>query len=165
MAAAFLLNEEQEVLFLKKWKQNAFLASFFVPIGGHLEGDEINAPLKACTREIAEETGLQDEAVENLRLRYIVLRHKEVQEIRIQYVFFGTVRKDSHLVESDEGSLHWVSYREIPNLNVSATTPEIAKHYRDVGRFTENIYVGSMKSSNGKPDITWILLEDWEFPI
>ncbi len=46
MAVAFLLSEEEEVLFLQKKQKDTFLAGFLVPIGGHIEGDEINEPRK-----------------------------------------------------------------------------------------------------------------------
>ena len=97
-------------------------------------------------------------------LRYIVLRIKENQEIRIQYVFFGNVSKNSTLIESDEGSLKWVKFQDVTNQNVSSTTIEIVKHYSSLGVLTENMYVGSMKSEVGKPAITWGILEDWEIP-
>lgn len=162
MAVAFLLNEEQEVLFLQKREKGTFLAGHLVPIGGHIDGEEINDPKKACIREIEEETGLKSDYIEDLSLRYIVLRMKDNQEIRIQYVFFGNISKNSTLTESDEGSLEWLDCMEIPNRNVSATTIEIAKHYMELGTSTEKIYVGSMKSLNGIPEITWALIEDWE---
>lgn len=164
MAVAFLLNEEQEVLFLQKNPKDTFLAGFLVPIGGHIENDEINEPQKACLREIEEETGLNSHFIENLKLRYIVLRIKEMVEIRIQYVFFGNISKDSTLTESDEGSLVWVDYNDITNKNVTATTREIVKHYSDLEKSLEDVYVGSMKSYKGKPEITWGLIEDWELP-
>ena len=81
MAVAFLFNEEQEVLFLQKKQKDTFLAGFLVPIGGHIEGEEMNEPQKACLREIEEETGIKSEFIDNLALRYIVLRIKDHQEI------------------------------------------------------------------------------------
>lgn len=165
MAVALLLNEEQEVLFLQKKQIDTFLSGYLVPIGGHIEGDEINEPQKACFREIEEETGLKSDYIEKLTLRYIVLRVKDNQEIRIQYVFIGRVSKNSTLIESDEGSLSWVGYNDILNHNVSATTKELVKHYAETGKYDEKVYVGSMKSLKGNPKITWGLLEDWELPI
>jgi 8-oxo-dGTP diphosphatase len=165
MAVAFLLNKEQEVLFLQKKQNDTFLAGFLVPIGGHIDGDEINEPQKACFREIEEETGLKSDCIENLALRYIVLRIKDNQEIRIQYVFIGNISKNSTLIESDEGSLSWIGYKDILNHNVSATTKEIVNHYDELGKYNEKVYVGSMKSLKGNPEITWGLLEDWELPI
>lgn len=165
MAVAFLLNEEQEALFLQKKPKDSFFAGFLVPIGGHMEGDEINEPEKACLREIEEETGLKGNYINNLTLRYVVLRAKEHREIRIQYVFFGTVSKNSTLIESDEGSLEWVKFEDIANQDVSVTTKEIVKHYSDIGDSTREKYVGSMKSLKGEPTITWGLLDDWEVPL
>lgn len=162
MAVAFLLNEEQEVLFLQKEQKSTFLAGLLVPIGGHMEETEINEPQKACLREVQEETGLKGESIEKLKLRYIVHRIKGSHEIRIQYVFFGTVSKNSTLIKSDEGSLKWIGYKDIPNHNVTATTIEIAKHYKEIAKYNEAVYVGSMKSEKGNPEITWGLLEDWE---
>jgi len=165
MAVAFLLNDKQEVLFLQKKKKDTFLAGFLVPIGGHIEGDEINEPQKACFREIEEETGIKSGLIENLSLKYIVLRVKDNQEIRIQNVFFGNVLKNTTLIESDEGELSWVDYKDISSQNVSATTKEIVKHYDEVGKYCENVYVGSMRSFKGNPEITWGVLEDWELLI
>jgi 8-oxo-dGTP diphosphatase len=165
MAVAFLFNEYQEVLFLQKNKKDTFLAGLLVPIGGHVEGNEINEPQKACFREIEEETGLKGDYIQGLTLRYVVLRIKDNQEIRIQYVFSGIVAKNTGLIESDEGSLSWIGYKDILKNNVSATTKEIVKHYDEIGKYNEKVYVGSMKSLNGKPNITWGLLEDWELQI
>ncbi len=80
-------------------------------------------------------------------------------------MFFGNVFKNATLIESDEGSLKWIDYKDIPNQNVSATTNEIVKHFNEIGKSTEKVYVGSMKSLKGNPEITWGLLEDWELPI
>ncbi|UOQ46847.1 NUDIX domain-containing protein [Gracilibacillus caseinilyticus] len=163
MAVAFLYNKKEEILFLQKKKRSALHPGLLVPIGGHIEGDEINEPKKACLREIEEETGLKSHCIKDLTLRYIVLRVKSHQEVRIQYVFNGTVSEQATLIESEEGSLSWLSYEDIIlNHNVTATTKEIVNHYDRTGKFDGKIYVGSMTSIEGKPDITWGLLEDWE---
>lgn len=116
-------------------------------------------------REIEEETGLESSCIEDITLKYIVLRIKDNDEIRIQYVFFGNVPSNPTLIESDEGSLYWIDNTDILNKSVSATTSEIIKHYNIRGRFTDKVYVGSMKLFKGNPEITWALLEDWELPI
>lgn len=162
MAVAFLMNEEQEVLLLQKKPSDTFLAGFLVPIGGHIENYEINDPEKACFREIEEETGLKKESIKKLKLRYIMFRNSQNKEIRIQYVFFGFVFKNMTLKESDEGSLEWVRLDEVTNKNVSETSKEIIEHYNDRVSSNEEIYVGSMKSVNGKPAITWGVLQDWK---
>lgn len=165
MAVAFLFNGEQSVLFLRKKSTSSFLPGLLVPIGGHIEGEEIENPTKACLREIEEETGLLDKHINDLKLRYIVLRMKDNNEIRIQYVYFGNVISGSELIESDEGQLSWIDIKKISQKNVTATTKEIIRHFFDEGKNTDHVNVGSMKSSKGNPEITWGLLEDWELPI
>ncbi len=41
----------------------------------------------------------------------------------------------------------------------------MVSHYDQVGKFNDKVFVGSMKSFKGNPEITWGLLEDWELPI
>ncbi|WP_188205541.1 NUDIX hydrolase [Alkalibacillus aidingensis] len=161
-AAAYLFNEDEEVLFLQKKEDASFLSGMLVPVGGHMKEGEMNAPESACIREIEEESGLDNDDYHNLQLRYILYRMKGVEEIRIQYIFFGEMSKESDLVASEEGELKWIPYRDIPNEDVTQTNKEIAQHYETTGRFNDHVYVGVMKSDNGEPGITWALLEDWE---
>lgn len=83
----------------------------------------------------------------------------------MQYIFIGSVSKNTALIESEEGSLSWISYKNILKNNVTATTREIVKHHKETGKYDDKIYVGSMRSLKGDPGITWALLEDWELPI
>ena len=81
-------------------------------------------------------------------------------------IFVIHVLKNSALIKSDEGSLYWIDYKGIlQHDNVSATTIEIVKHYEQVSQYNGKVYVGSMKSIKGNPEVTWGLLEDWELPI
>lgn len=162
MAVAFLINEEREVLLLQKGHKDTLLAGFLVPIGGHMENNEINDPEKACFREIEEETGLKKESIKKLNLKYMMVRNSQNQEIRIQYVYFGCILKNNTLIASDEGSLEWVNWDEVTNRNISETSKKLIEHYNDNGSSNEEIYVGTMKSLNGKPTITWGVLQDWE---
>ncbi len=161
MAVAFLINEEEQILFLQKKEKSAFLPGMLVPVGGHIEITEMNEPKVACLRELKEETGLTEENIHHLTLKYIVLRMKGIEEIRMQYVFFGHVPKARPLLESDEGELSWLNQEEIENASVTATTKEIIDHYRNEQE-NEHVYVGTMKANRENPAITWALLEDWE---
>lgn len=127
-----------------------------------MEQEEISDPKRACLREIREETGLIDEDLIEFTQRYIILRMKQNREIRIQYIYFGTVRKGSNVVPSDEGELAWMNLTTALDENITDTTKETIKHYMDKGNETNQVYVGSMKSLNGQSHITWALLEDWE---
>ncbi|MEK3805824.1 NUDIX domain-containing protein [Bacillus sp. FSL H8-0547] len=124
MAVAFLINEWEQILFLQKSANSSFLAGHLVLIGGHIEENEMSLPIEACIREIKEETGLNKSDISNLKLRYIVMRMKNVREVRTQYVFFGEVKSAARLTGSDEGSLSWIDFDKISKHNVSATTKE-----------------------------------------
>lgn len=84
----------------------------------------------------------------------LCLGQKQIKKSEYNMCFFGDVPKSSTLIESDEGSLEWVKTGDIENQNVTLTTNAIVKHYNHLGGFTEDVYVGSMKSLKGKPAIT-----------
>ncbi|MNC08278.1 nucleoside triphosphate pyrophosphohydrolase [compost metagenome] len=162
MAVAFLFNEAGEMLFLQKMPDSRFLGGYLVPVGGHIEDGEFNDPKRACLREIEEETGLTEQAVHGLTLRYIVNRNKGDQEIRVQYVYMGSVPADSGLVESEEGELLWIDHNKLAGLEVTASTRAIMKHYLETGIHNKQIYTGTMYSLLGEPAVGWNVLEDWE---
>jgi len=76
MATAFL-TYEGDVLMMKKTKSRLFAFPFWAAPGGHLEPSEMNDPRTACLRELEEETGLRESDIDDLKLRYILLRRKE----------------------------------------------------------------------------------------
>ncbi|MGC6587013.1 hypothetical protein ACPV3A_18855 [Paenibacillus sp. Dod16] len=63
--------------------------------------------------------------------------------------------------ESEEGKLSWIDVKLADELNVTATTKCIFKHFSENKKSSE-IYVGTMKAVGSEPKITWALLEDWE---
>ncbi|MEK4970014.1 NUDIX domain-containing protein [Cytobacillus sp. FSL M8-0252] len=158
MAVAFLTNRNGEVLLLQKPSTHAFLPGKLVPIGGHMEPDELNDPERAIIREVQEETGL---ILEKLQLKYIVHRLKaDENEIRVQYVFFASLKENGPIISGEEGELCWIRMKNLEKENVSETSRAIASHYNEHLE-NELIYTGTMKSDNGKPTITWSVLEDW----
>lgn len=162
MAVAFLFNDKQEVLLLQKRSGSSFLPGYLVPVGGHMDAHEINDPRQACLREIEEETGLTEQVMDSLDLRYIIHRIKDDKEIRIQYIYTGNVRADSNLIESEEGRLLWVNRSTIADRHVTASTQEVMRHYLETGIHNNHVYVGSMHSFHGEPAMGWNVLEDWE---
>lgn len=162
MAVALLFNGNHEVLFLQKKTEAKFLSGHLVPVGGHLEENEINDPQKACLREIEEETGLTSNSINDLSLRYIIHRVKDDREIRIQYIFTGKVAAGSRLLESEEGRLGWVDCGSLNQCPVTASTREVVAHYLATGIHNKLVYTGSMHSVLGEPRVQWAILQDWE---
>lgn len=108
--------------------------------GGHFEKEELNDPNACILREMKEELGLMENDVEGLTLRYITHRYM-AGEIRQNYYFFGTLKTDRKL-ESNEGTLKWVPFEKVPELEMPVSAKHMILHYIKEGRFTDKLYGG-----------------------
>lgn len=157
MSTAFLFNDDK-VLLMKKESNKFTDVPFWSGVGGHLEQNELNNPMKACYREIYEESGIMDREIDDLKLRYILLRVKH-DEIRQQFVYFGRTKR-SDFINSDEGELHWKSLDEIQGLNVSKIIRFMLEHYQN-NRNKAEIMIGTITIDNeANPRIQWSELRD-----
>ena len=140
MTSLYLVREDA-VLCLYRIGSRVFSASRYIgSCGGHFEEAELNDPQKCVLREMEEELGLKEEDIEGLRLRYITHRLAK-GEIRQNYYFFARLKEEKELV-SNEGQLRWVSYEEIPSLQMPVSARHMILHYLSIGRFDDNIYCG-----------------------
>jgi 8-oxo-dGTP diphosphatase len=160
MATAFLFNK-QNILLMKRAKTRLLAPGVWAGVGGHLEQGELNTPMEACCREILEETGITREELDSLELKYITIRLKVKEELRIQYVYFGTTHK-VELEPCDEGELHWIPKEEWSHREMHPTTRFIMEHYFSIGIHENAIYTGTLYEREGKPAMQWSRLEDWE---
>jgi 8-oxo-dGTP diphosphatase len=159
MATAFIFNKDK-LLFMKRADHKKLMPRGWAPIGGHLEKEELNNPLKACLREIEEETGIKASDLNSIELKYITHRRRG-DEIRIQYVFFAETDK-KELKETIEGQLYWIDPTEVFELHASASIKYILEHYLSVGKNMQEVLIGTMGNDNGRPIINWGVLKDWE---
>lgn len=133
--------------------------------GGHFEQDELNEPKACVLRELQEETGLTENDIENLAMRYVTLRLKN-GEIRQNYYFFadlsqavlerwglaeggryeGAVAERKPIVldgiSSNEGRLEWVPIEKVLELEMPASAKHMMQHYLAVGMNTDAVYGG-----------------------
>jgi 8-oxo-dGTP diphosphatase len=72
-AGAFLKNNNCYLL-MKRSPEREIAPNVWSCIGGHMETYELNDSIKTCLREIKEETGITEEHIFNLKLRYIIIR-------------------------------------------------------------------------------------------
>ena len=112
--------------------------------GGHMEEAELNNPKACVLRELEEETGLTEQDVENLKLRYITLRLKN-GEVRQNYYFFGEMADhvDVRKLTSTEGELQWFDISEVEELNMPHSAKYMWLHYFKIGQYTDYLYGGA----------------------
>ncbi|MFQ9892136.1 MAG: NUDIX domain-containing protein [Emergencia sp.] len=126
-------------------------------IGGHFEKEELNDPQSCVLREFGEETGIAEDALRNLSLRYVTLRLKN-GEIRQNYYYFAEIAEcRQFFMDSEEGALEWVPLDEILHRNMPLTAKQMLTHYMQIGRFNETVYCGV----TGRTQMTFTPLEDF----
>lgn len=146
--AGFYLFDGEYVLLLYRVGSRVLRTPSWRNIGGHMEICDANDPLATALRELKEETGIVREDIENIRLKYVTLRHVN-HEIRQNYYFFADI-KDSRKVKLDfcsEGTLEWVKNDVLLEREMPRSSHECLRHYLRVGQFNDNIYV--MVSTGG----------------
>lgn len=147
-----------DVLLMERSETNKRMPGFWYGVGGHVEPEEIYDPYSAVIREIYEETGLKDYNVENLKLKYMLLR-REKDETVINYVYFG--RTNTKMVlQNDEGSLHWIPKQEAMNRKFIDVLKLALEHYF-ADEKNDEVMVGVMQNEKST-GIKWSTLMNME---
>ena len=158
MTTAYLFHKGS-VLLMERSSQRSFLPGLWSGIGGHVDPTEYGDLRNACLREIEEETGLQSEHVQELVLRYVILRQRK-HELRQQFIYFGTTSK-TELDTTDEGTLHWRPLNQVFECRMTDSNRLMLRHYFDNDQ-SNQVWVGTMYGEVGEPSIHWALMSDWE---
>jgi 8-oxo-dGTP diphosphatase len=158
-AGAFLINNGFYLL-MKRSPERKIAPNVWSCIGGHMEKHELNDPMATCLREIEEETGITKEHIYNLKLRYIIIRrYKNI--IRQNYIYFGeTDKKD--LINTDEGTLHWIEEKELLEREYTKTYTEMIKHYAKTPDQNERVVIGIAGKELNQLKMEWVIAEDFE---
>ena len=143
---------------MKRSKSSRIFPDFWVPVGGHMEPDEINDPLKACLREVYEETGIKENNLKDLELRYITVRRKD-NEIRNQYIYFANTRVKT-LSDTEEGKLYWIDQSDLLNLKMSVTNKTVLKHY--FSNRIDGIMMGVIDVLDSGVEINWTEIKSFD---
>lgn len=159
MAVAFI-EYDNKYLMQKRVPNKKIAGGVYAPVGGHLKEDEFQNPIDACLREVEEETGLEPEALLNIKLKYIIMRRKD-HEIRVQYMYFMTTNKND-VIPNEEGTLHWLSSSELLEVQTTFTTHEVIKHYLTTCTYEDPVFVGTVDQ---EPTLHFVKIEDFEHPL
>lgn len=127
MVGIFLVCGEK-VLLLHRNMNRKIAPGMWSCVGGHMEQCELNNPLETCYRELEEETGITEEQVQDIELRYVsmAVRDDEVQTI---YYYIGNIASECELPPCDEGNLYWVHVADMCNLEMSFSVRQITNHW------------------------------------
>lgn len=160
MATVYIFNDDK-VLMMYRVGSRVFKGSLWAGIGGHFENDEMNDPTKCVLTELFEETGIAEEDIENLKLRYITTR-RAGDEIRQQYIFMANLKnKAVSVIMCDEGETSWVPVNETLKLKMSFTNGECLKHYFNTAKNDDELYSGVVDVYENTPKMNFILLRSF----
>ncbi len=126
MTSIYLFREDK-VLLLYRQGSRVVNQACTDSAGGHFEDYELNDARSCVLRELKEETGITEEHLSNLELKYITLRNTK-GEIRQNYYFFANLNEDIS-VASNEGILKWFYINEISELEMPYTARYVIQHY------------------------------------
>ena len=112
-----------------------------------MESDEYRDPKACVLREMKEEIGLTEDALDGLKLRYITMRNKN-GEIRQNYYYFAEIKAGFDVSSSNEGRLEWHSLGSLDTLPMPVTARYVVDHYMKVGRYDDKLY-GGLTTSDG----------------
>ena len=147
MTAIYLCQGEKILLLYRQGGRvvyNVWVGS----AGGHFEPEELNDPAACVLRELHEELGLTEAHLDNLCLRYIVLRNAK-GEIRQNYFFFAELKQGAEEgLASDEGQLRWFSPNELADLPMPPSARQAIDHWLAVGRH-DNLLYGGISQADG----------------
>ena len=144
---AIYITRGDEILLLYRIGSKIVGNSYTGSAGGHMEADEFRSPKDCVLREPKEETGLTEDALEGLKLRYITMRNKD-GEIRQNYYYFAEIKAGFDVSSSNEGRLEWHSMGSLDDLPMPVTARHVVDHYLQVGRYDDKLY-GGLTTSDG----------------
>lgn len=141
MTGIYLTRKDKMLLLYRQGSKvvnNMWIAS----AGGHFEENELNNARACVLRELQEELSITEDMLENLCMRYVVLRNVK-GEIRQNYYFFADLKEDSKDdFSSGEGILKWFSIDELSSLEMPFSAKFAIEHYINEGRYTNCLYGG-----------------------
>ena len=138
---AIYITRGEKILLLYRIGSRVVGNSYTGSAGGHIEAEEYRDPRVCMLRELQEETGLTEDSLEGLTLRYITMRRKD-GEVRQNYYYFAELKDGISVNDSNEGRLEWHDMNALGDLPMPVTARHVVEHYLAVGRYDDQLYGG-----------------------
>ena len=122
-----LLRCGERYLMLQRAGHKTFAPGRWTGLGGRVEPDEFDDLRAAALREIQEETGIEPAEIQNLMLRRSLLQQRPGYPLTLLLYFTGNLDNPKTPV-CDEGTLHWLTAKEIESVDVIENTRVVIPH-------------------------------------
>ena len=107
----YIEKDNSYLMLFRNKKKEDINKGKWIGIGGHLEQNETKE--EALLREVKEETGLTlNSFIYRGEILFVNNDFKEVMYLYTSSDYFGEI------IECDEGELKWISFKDIPSLNL-----------------------------------------------
>jgi 8-oxo-dGTP diphosphatase len=131
---SFVTNGD-DVLLLKRAAHKRVFPNQYNGLGGHIERDE--DVLTSARREIREEAGLN---VRDVRLR-AVYNIDAKEQTGVMLFIFTAISDERDVIDSDEGTLHWIPRGQVLNYDLVEDLPFILPRVLDMGATEPPLFV------------------------
>ena len=138
---AIYITRGEKILLLYRIGSRVVGNSYTGSAGGHIEAEEYRDPRACMLRELQEETGLTEDSLDGLALRYITMRRKD-GEVRQNYYYFAELKDGASVNDSNEGRLEWHDMNALGDLPMPVTARHVVEHYLTVGCYDDMLYGG-----------------------
>lgn len=150
------LQHGDDLLFLHRSESKQIFPGYWSGAGGKIDAGEHLDLRAAALREIEEETGIREEHIEALELKYVILRQKG-SAFWQTYVYFGRTTQ-REVAQTEEGVFEWLPKDGWMDKKVIPTTRASLLHYADHAD-DGIVYVGVFDPADGENPIKqWIPL-------
>ena len=152
---------ENKVLMMKRIKNDYNGEGKYFSIGGKFEKEELNNPKKCILRELEEETGIKENQIQDLKMKYLFIRNYNGMVVQ-NYFFFAELTYMPDLKQCKEGTFEWVPVAEIFDKPLPPSSKVCLEHYLKNGQYVQDFFVAVGTNVDGYGEYTFTNLQPFE---